>query len=99
MSDSFDALFTFGSGAPASPGRPCLLLVSHDASRTGAPLTLLWLAEALQKLDRFEVRIVTRFGGPLSNDFTRVAPLCKATNTAVGRELAMPNFRRSWPRD
>ena len=88
MSDSFDALFTFGSGAPASPRRPCLLLVSHDASRTGAPLTLLWLADALQKLDRFDVRIVTRFGGSLSNDFTRVAPLCKGNEycrrTGVG---------------
>ena len=45
-------------------------------------------AEALQKLDRFEVRIVTRFGGPLSNDFTRVAPLCKGAEycrrTGVG---------------
>ena len=79
MSDTFDGLFTFGGIADmaTSPGRPCILLVSHDATQTGAPYILLWLAEALQKLDRFDVRIVTRSGGPLVDDFARVAPLCK----------------------
>jgi len=80
MSDPFDVLFSFGGIAATvtSPRRPSILLVSHDSSRTGAPLTLLWLAEALQTLDRFDVRIVTRFGGPLVDDFARVAPLCNA---------------------
>lgn len=78
MSDTFDGFFTFRGNAEmaTSPRRPCILLVSHDASHTGAPSILLWLAEALHKLDRFDVRIVTRIGGPLVDDFERVAPLC-----------------------
>jgi glycosyltransferase involved in cell wall biosynthesis len=82
MTDDFDALFSFGGVAPAvsSPRRPCILLVTHDASRTGAPLTLLHLADALQKLNRFELRIVAQNGGPLVDDFARVAPLCNGAD-------------------
>ncbi|MBI3704504.1 MAG: glycosyltransferase family 4 protein, partial [Rhizobiales bacterium] len=48
-------------------------------SRTGAPITLLHLAKTLQQLDRFELRIVTRSGGPLLDAFASVAPLCSGS--------------------
>jgi glycosyltransferase involved in cell wall biosynthesis len=51
-----------------------LLLVSHEASRTGAPLCLLRLAEELAKYDDFECWIVLDRGGELTEEFARVAP-------------------------
>jgi len=79
LTADFDELFDFAGATAVSHRRPCILLVSHEASRTGAPYALLYLADALQKLDRFDVRILTQFGGPLVDDFARVAPLCVAT--------------------
>ena len=51
-----------------------VLLVSHDASRTGAPLCLLKLAERLTRLPDVECWIVLKRGGELADAFARVAP-------------------------
>jgi glycosyltransferase involved in cell wall biosynthesis len=51
-----------------------LLLVSHSACRTGAPLCLLRLAEELSRLPDFECWIVLLQGGELEDSFARVAP-------------------------
>src|SRR3954471_3303720 len=78
MAHAFDTFFD-----AERSGRPCVLLVSHNAMRTGAPLTLLWLAQAIAKLRRFDVRIVAHKGGPLAEDFADVAPLCIAADYAA----------------
>jgi len=51
-----------------------LLLVSHSACRTGAPLCLLRLAEELSRLPDFECWIVLQQGGELEDSFARLAP-------------------------
>lgn len=62
-------------GATAgAPGYFKILLVSHSACRTGAPLCLLRLAEELSKLPDVECFVVLRQGGDLADSFARVAP-------------------------
>lgn len=51
-----------------------VLLVSHSACRTGAPLCFLKLAERLTRLPDVECWIVLRKGGELADAFTRLAP-------------------------
>ena len=51
-----------------------VLLVSHDASRTGAPLVLVKLAERLSRLPDVECWIVLKRGGELADAFARLAP-------------------------
>src|SRR3954467_7651753 len=47
--------------------RPRILIVSHEFSLSGAPIALLNLATGL--LDRFELRVVAPFDGPLRDEF------------------------------
>lgn len=51
-----------------------ILLVSHSACRTGAPLCLLRLAEELSKIPDVECWVVLRTGGDLVPEFARLAP-------------------------
>jgi glycosyltransferase involved in cell wall biosynthesis len=51
-----------------------VLLVSHEASRTGAPLCLLKLAERLTRLPDVECWVVLKRGGELADAFARLAP-------------------------
>ena len=51
-----------------------VLLVSHNASRTGAPLCLLKLAKRLTRLPDVECWIVLKRGGELADAFARLAP-------------------------
>ncbi len=51
-----------------------VLLVSHNASRTGAPLSLLELAERLTRSPDVECWIVLKRGGELADAFARLAP-------------------------
>ncbi|WP_165073527.1 glycosyltransferase [Paludisphaera rhizosphaerae] len=51
-----------------------ILLVSHSACRTGAPLCLLRLCEELSKLPDFECWMVLKTGGELEDEFAKVAP-------------------------
>jgi glycosyltransferase involved in cell wall biosynthesis len=56
-------------------GRLRVLLVTHDASRTGAPRVALLVAHAL--VDRgHRVSIVSLGGGPMLEDFAELAPTC-----------------------
>lgn len=50
-----------------------ILFISHDASRTGAPLLLLHFLRALkQKPTNFNIDIILGFDGPLTSDFEEV---------------------------
>ena len=51
-----------------------VLLVSHSACRTGAPLCLLRLAAELSKTPGIECFVVLLKGGELADSFARVAP-------------------------
>ncbi len=63
-----------GSRVQGSPGRIKVLLTSHDASRTGAPLALLGLLTELRKRPDFECWVLLDSGGPLAPEFISLAP-------------------------
>ena len=68
-----------------------VLLVSHEATRTGAPLCLLRLAEQLAPHPDFECWIVLERGGELEDEFERVAPVVSLdllANQGIAREQA-----------
>jgi glycosyltransferase involved in cell wall biosynthesis len=51
-----------------------VLFVSHDASRTGAPLLLLWLVQWLRQHSSIEVSAILMRDGPLRREFEKVCP-------------------------
>lgn len=51
-----------------------VLFVSHEASRTGAPLSLLTIVEHIEKTGLFEPRVLIRSEGPLEDAFRILAP-------------------------
>src|SRR5258708_19046169 len=53
-------------------GRPRVLFVSHDASRTGSPLVLLTLQRWLQSNADIDIRTLLLEGGPMEADFAAV---------------------------
>jgi len=61
---------TFDGGRGSVSGREWVLLVSHEASRTGAPILALNVAEGLA--ERYNVFILTFRGGPLVGAFMDV---------------------------
>ncbi len=62
------------SEAGPKSGHFKVLLVSHSACRTGAPLCLLKLAERLTQLPDVDCRIILKKGGELADAFARLAP-------------------------
>lgn len=51
-----------------------ILLISHDATRTGAPILLLNLTKLLLKFKEFEITFLLKNGGVLEPDFSIIAP-------------------------
>jgi glycosyltransferase involved in cell wall biosynthesis len=51
-----------------------ILFVSHQASRTGAPLLLLWLVQWLRSHTTHQLGVVLLAEGPLEEDFSRLCP-------------------------
>ena len=70
-----------------------ILLISHSACRTGAPLCLLRLAEELGRLPDVECFIVLKQGGELADSFSRLAPTLE-----VERLVARGTSRDNVPR-
>ncbi|MDG3003073.1 glycosyltransferase [Paludisphaera mucosa] len=58
-----------------------VLLVSHSACRTGAPLCLLRLAEELSRLPDVECWVVLKTSGELAPEFERHAPTLELAKT------------------
>ncbi|PVX46616.1 glycosyltransferase involved in cell wall biosynthesis [Flavobacterium sp. 103] len=50
-----------------------ILIISHDATRTGAPILLLNLAKLLLKFKEYEVTFLLKNGGVLESDFSSIA--------------------------
>lgn len=61
--------FWQAGGVAPHPGKPTILLVSHEASRTGAPILCLSLARQFQ--DRFNVATLLLKDGPLAPHFKK----------------------------
>jgi len=55
--------------------RPEVLFVGHEATRTGAPLMLLYFLRWLRANTDLEFAVVLLDGGPLVDDYAEVAPL------------------------
>src|ERR1035438_2255807 len=51
-----------------------LVVIGHDASRTGAPLHLLRLLEWLSNNSPYHLSAILLRGGPLSPDYANVCP-------------------------
>jgi glycosyltransferase involved in cell wall biosynthesis len=60
-------------GAFGLQGTPKIVFTGHEASRTGAPLILLRLMEAIQALTGAELYLILERGGPLLDDYQRIA--------------------------
>ncbi|MFH1116461.1 MAG: glycosyltransferase [Pseudomonadota bacterium] len=61
-----------------------ILIISHDASRTGAPLALLGAVQELAKNPDFQCWILLWSGGPLEKDFPEVAPTLNLSTLGIG---------------
>ena len=62
--------------------RPHVILVGHEATRSGAPMILLRLARHLQSTADIGCRVVLLADGPLREDFAAVAPTIVVPNVA-----------------
>jgi glycosyltransferase involved in cell wall biosynthesis len=62
-----------------------VLFISHEATRTGAPILLLHLVKWLKANSDLSFEIVLRDGGVLEPDFSAIAPV---TNFKTGRSAA-----------
>lgn len=67
-----------------------VLLVTHDASLTGAPMVALLVARQLVDRD-MEVQVISRRKGPLLADFRSVAPTRREFLAGVRRRLWLVN--------
>jgi glycosyltransferase involved in cell wall biosynthesis len=72
-------------GEAFQPNRPTVLLVSHEASRTGAPILCLSLARQLK--DRFNVAVLLLKDGPLTPHFTKSCVRLAVANRGAGTDL------------
>jgi glycosyltransferase involved in cell wall biosynthesis len=61
-----------------------VLFISHDASRTGAPIVLLHFLRWIRSNTQLDFEILFRRGGPLEADFAEVAPI-----TVLGRSARL----------
>ncbi|MEM7147766.1 MAG: glycosyltransferase family 4 protein [Verrucomicrobiota bacterium] len=60
--------------------------MSHESSRTGAVRFLLHLIGWVRENTEAEVRIMTRHGGPLLDEFRELGPTCRLDREEVPRE-------------
>ena len=68
------------------PSPPSILFVSHDASRTGAPIALLTFLKWLRANTDYRFEVLLGSGGALEPAFESVAPTTTA-DIAAGRHL------------
>lgn len=62
-----------------------VLFVSHEASRTGAPMLLLSLLRWLKANTDLAFEVALLRGGALAEDFARIAPTTTLTEVGIGR--------------
>ena len=74
------------SPAVAGTGQPRVLFVSHEATRSGAPIMFLHFLRWLRANTSLSFEILLLAGGPLADDFAAVAPTTSIE--ALGRSSA-----------
>lgn len=72
-------------GLAHQSGKPTVLLVSHEASRTGAPILCLSLARQLK--DRFNVVVLLLKDGPLTPHFKKACVKLAVAKGGAGTDL------------
>jgi glycosyltransferase involved in cell wall biosynthesis len=60
--------------AVGKPGLRMILFISHDASRSGAPIVLAHLLKWIRKNTDMEFEILLKKGGELASEFAAIAP-------------------------
>ena len=84
-----------GEPPPAADGsfgtsnRRKILFVGHEASRTGAPLILLALMQAIERQTGAELFLILERDGPLLNEYRRVAHVLTNLNRALDADLIL----------
>ncbi len=73
---------------------PSVLFVSHDASRTGAPIVLLTFLKWLRSNTDYDFEILLGRGGELEREFTEVAP---TTVACLGLRESLRNLSSRLP--
>lgn len=71
-----------------------ILFVSHDASRTGAPMVLLHLMRWLRDNTQVEFDVLFCAGGDIEPEFAALAPVYRIPSGATARR---GRISRSWP--
>ena len=83
-------------GQPVDPGTPTALVVSHEASSTGAPILALNLAQELGRSHNVVVLLLS--GGPLRQQFlSSSTALIQARRSCVNRKLVKRALRKASP--
>ena len=65
--------------------RKKMIVLGHDASRTGAPIFLLHLTEWLKRHGAIDFEIILKQGGPLLAEFQKIAPTTVLAHTRAER--------------
>ncbi|HXR56805.1 MAG TPA: glycosyltransferase family 4 protein [Casimicrobiaceae bacterium] len=89
---------TADPGADAHDVRPEIVLISNDASETGAPRSLYTFAHWLAEHGKAKLRIVLAGGGPLEREFGELGPVYRTwrgDGSAVERVLRLSRVA-SW---
>jgi glycosyltransferase involved in cell wall biosynthesis len=73
-----------------------VLFVSHDASRTGAPILLLHFLRWLKNNSELPFRVLLREGGPLTSEFKAVAQVTLLTDWKAGVPGIPARMQRRW---
>ena len=63
-----------------------ILFISHEASRTGAPILLLNILKWLRQHTNVSFRILLKQGGPLAIDFQQIAPTDLLSRTRLSQD-------------
>ncbi len=82
-------------------GKITILLTSHEASQTGAPLALLGLLTELSQRSEFECWVLLNSRGPLESEFKKYAPtlnLDKLTQKGMSRHSALATIASRYQR-
>jgi len=87
----------FGAATLPEPAPPTILFVSHEASRTGAPILLIEVAQLLKETLGLRCMFLLRTGGELERAFRAIGPTLvlgdpNRINAATLRELARQNI-------
>ena len=72
-----------------------MIVLGHDASRTGAPIFLLHLTEWLKRHGTIDFEIILKHGGPLLAEFKKIAPTTVLAHTRAERLIHRCLLQRS----